>query len=136
MSISSSIIDMLLFLSRYSINSIMIKFNHYQGHLKITMINESQYDLPRLRHGASISVPSITIFLYFIYQNDFLCVTACDAAHTFPCDQCSQPAHGETRTFQTSPCLAHEIKLYNKKYTETVAHATSSFLPHQTAFSC
>ena len=42
----SSIIDMLLFLSRYSINSIMIKFIHNQDHIKIIIINEPQYDPP------------------------------------------------------------------------------------------
>ena len=46
MSMWSSIIDILLFLSRYSINSKMIKFIHNQGHIKIVIINEPQYDPP------------------------------------------------------------------------------------------
>ena len=44
MSIWFSIIDKLLFLSRYSINSIMIKFIHNQGHINIMIFNVPQYD--------------------------------------------------------------------------------------------
>ena len=44
MSIWSSIIDMLLSLSRYLINLIMIKFIHNQGHIKIIIFNVPQYD--------------------------------------------------------------------------------------------
>ena len=65
MSIWPSIIDMLLFLSRYLINLIMIKFIHiiysYQGHIKIIIFNVLQYDPLWLRHFVSISVLSISI---------------------------------------------------------------------------
>ena len=66
-------------LSRYSIIYIMMKFIHNQGHIKIIIINDPQYDPPWLRH----SVPSITIFIYFIYHNDFLCMTAGMTPYTY-----------------------------------------------------
>ena len=96
MSIWSSINDMLLFLIKILNQYNKDQITHNQGHIKIIIINEPQYDPPWLRHCASISVPSITIFKCSIYHNEFLCMIGCDVVHTFPCDQCSQSAYGET----------------------------------------
>ena len=60
--------------------------------IKIIIINEPQYDPPWLRHCASISVPSITISIYFIYHD--ISLYDCLWRGTFTYPQHTLPAHG------------------------------------------
>ena len=108
MSIWSSIIDLLLFLSRYLINSIMIKFIHNQGHIKTIIINEPPYDTPWLRHCISISVLSITILcILHIITSFFVWLLA--TPHTCTCIPHNLAVTCETRICSTFSRIAYEI---------------------------
>ena len=89
----------------------MIKFIHNQAHIKIIIIKWPRYDPPRFMHCPSISVPLITIFIYFIYQNSFF-VWPC----TFPCAHACYSRHSgkHENILDTSLSRSYEIKLHHK----------------------
>ena len=97
----------------------MIKFIHNQGHIKIIIINEPQYNPSWSMLCPSISVPSITIFIYIIYQNDFLCLTACMwPVHFHVTGVASRPMGRHENILDICRSRSYQIKLKHK-YTET-----------------
>ena len=103
MSIWSSIIDMLLFFSRYLINSTMIKFIQNQGHIKIIVFNLHIYEQFKLMPCVTISVLSITIYISHIQQRVFLwrILTTCTLART-------QHSTGDDQKGISPNCLSDE----------------------------
>ena len=109
MSMWSSIIYMLLFLSRYSINSIMKKFIHNQGHIKILIINDFS-----MTHHDSCIVPVFLFlqlqFLYISHTRATFFVWSLVTPYISTAHPCQHMAGKHENKLDTSLSCSHKIK--------------------------